>query len=750
MLIIIGVVLFFYPGKLNPFWSLLSKNLIFGSLHMSSWFIGLFVLPLTYFSTLGLYSVKNIFKKKINIILICICIFVFWDYYRVNKPNLDYVNTIFTLNNEAYFNKNYYFEHCKGPDWNAFTYIDKTCFESDMMSTYLKNNRSVLQFYDSILGYDEFGFLRHSSVKVGWLDIFNKNPNIKIQWISPSKISLEILKTKKGRSEIPININYFPGWKIAEKIPGITLNKEWATDKWGLLTVYLDDTFPMEIKQKILIKYSPNLRIKYDNKIEIENEPTPITAEGWYMKGEELYESYDFENALNAFDNAIKLNPNYIPAWEEKGWLWAKLKKSKEAITCFDKVAVLKKKYNRFRNETTKIRDAEDYFINASSFLKENRFNEAILDFDNAIKLDNNYIKAYYYRGITYQLLQSFNKAIIDFNEVIKLNPEDAGVYLKRGNVYFQIKNYQNAILDFSKCIQINPKFVEAHNFLGKAYFHQKKYDQAMREYKTAIKLKPNYAVSHNDLGVLLNDLGNFREAEREYRKAIEIDPNNTVARNNLRLLLYNLKRDNEVEKELKEEININSNDIVAHYNLGILLYKTNRFAEAEKEFRTVIKINPEHAEAHYNLGILLDNSKRLNEAEKEYREVIKINPKHTEAHYYLGFLLDNSKRINEAEKEYKIAIEINPNFLEAHTNLGVLFFNSSRIRKAEKEFKDAININPRYEYAHYNLGCLYLVLKENSKALQEFEIALRLSPNDQDIKGKIRFLQQLLNIENK
>ena len=181
MLIIIGVVLFFYPGKLNPFWSLLSKNLIFGSLHMSSWFIGLFVLPLTYFSTLGLYSVKNIFKKKINIILICICIFVFWDYYRVNKPNLDYVNTIFTLNNEAYFNKNYYFEHCKGPDWNAFTYIDKTCFESDMMSTYLKNNRSVLQFYDSILGYDEFGFLRHSSVKVGWLDIFNKNPNIKIQ-----------------------------------------------------------------------------------------------------------------------------------------------------------------------------------------------------------------------------------------------------------------------------------------------------------------------------------------------------------------------------------------------------------------------------------------------------------------------------------------------------------------------------------------------------------------------------------------
>jgi len=66
---------------------------------------------------------------------------------------------------------------------------------------------------------------------------------------------LEILKTKKGRSEIPININYFPGWKIAEKIPGITLNKEWATDKWGLLTVYLDDTFPMEIKQKILIKY---------------------------------------------------------------------------------------------------------------------------------------------------------------------------------------------------------------------------------------------------------------------------------------------------------------------------------------------------------------------------------------------------------------------------------------------------------------------------------------------------------------
>jgi len=630
MLLTIFTALFLYPGRLNPFWSLLSKNLILGSLHMPSWFIGLFVLPFAYFSTLGLYSIENIFKKNTNIILICICVFIFWDYFRVNKPNLDYVQTTFTLNNKAYFSKNNSFEHDKGPDWNLILFKDKLCFESDMMSTYLQDNKGVLQFYDSILGYDEFGFLRHSSVKSGQLGLYNKNQNVKIGWISPSKISVEILKIKQGQLEIPININYFPGWQVVTKIPGVTLNKNWSPEKWGLLTVYIDEQSPIGNKQKILLKYSPYWNFKSYSKKDIveakQSEPIPKTAESWYKRGEELYGSYDFDNAILAFDNAIKINPNYILAWEAKGWILIKMKKSKETVNCFDKVSFLEKNNSRYRNVFTTNRDAKDYFIRAAAFSTENRFNEAIADFNTAIRLNKNYIKAYYCRGRVYRLNQEYDKAIMDFNKVIEFNHENLGVYYSRSEVYKQIKHYQNAISDLTMCIQINPKDTKYYNDLGILFADLKRYNEAEKYFYNATKIDSKYVEPHYNLGKLYYNLKRYKESEKEYKKAIKINQDYERPHYNLGNLFYNLKKYKEAEKEYKEAIRINPSYLQAYNNLGALLYSLKRYDEAEQVYKEAIRINPNYSDAHMNLAILLRDLKRYEEADAEYKKAMSAN----------------------------------------------------------------------------------------------------------------------------
>ena len=41
------------------------------------------------------------------------------------------------------------------------------------------------------------------------------------------------------------------------------------------------------------------------------------------------------------------------------------------------------------------------YFERGRTYLKMKRFNEAVKDFDSAIDLNPNYMKAYYYKGIT-------------------------------------------------------------------------------------------------------------------------------------------------------------------------------------------------------------------------------------------------------------------------------------------------------------------------------------------------------------
>ncbi|MEW6556421.1 MAG: hypothetical protein AB1349_03600 [Elusimicrobiota bacterium] len=259
MLMITGIALFLYLGELNPVWQILSKNLVFGSLHIPTRFIGLVVLPIAVFSTLGLWIfVKNI-KKKVNIILFGICIAVFLDYYRANLYNIKTATQTCALASRYYFNQDNTFEYNEGPDW---VFIEPQSFEIDSMSGYLQKNQGILHFYDTLLGYGPYVFKKHSLVKEGRIDMFNSEPNIKIEWLSPSKIFVKVLKTKPEHITIPININYFPGWQIIPNLHGLTLNSNWTPDKWGLLLLDLSDKFPIMKTEMFSLRYSPSWKVK--------------------------------------------------------------------------------------------------------------------------------------------------------------------------------------------------------------------------------------------------------------------------------------------------------------------------------------------------------------------------------------------------------------------------------------------------------------------------------------------------------
>jgi tetratricopeptide (TPR) repeat protein len=43
------------------------------------------------------------------------------------------------------------------------------------------------------------------------------------------------------------------------------------------------------------------------------------TAEGWFNKGKVLSNQSNYSEAIIAYDEAIKLNPNYATAWSSKG-----------------------------------------------------------------------------------------------------------------------------------------------------------------------------------------------------------------------------------------------------------------------------------------------------------------------------------------------------------------------------------------------------------------------------------------------
>ena len=72
----------------------------------------------------------------------------------------------------------------------------------------------------------------------------------------------------------------------------------------------------------------------------------------------------------------------------------------------------------------------------------------AIVDFDRAIELDDQFAIAYFNRGTAKHRKGDYEGAIADFNHAIELNPQFAAAYSNRSNTKNKIGDHEGAIAD--------------------------------------------------------------------------------------------------------------------------------------------------------------------------------------------------------------------------------------------------------------------------------------------------------------
>jgi tetratricopeptide (TPR) repeat protein len=118
------------------------------------------------------------------------------------------------------------------------------------------------------------------------------------------------------------------------------------------------------------------------------------------------------KSAVQAYTNAIQLDRNFLPAYEER----------------------------------------------ASGYLNLKQYPQAIKDYDKILALDPKNETAYSDRGLAKLQSGQYQAAIFDFGEAIRLmsqgNSYLPNLYENRGDAYVDVGNYTNAIDDYSKAIK--------------------------------------------------------------------------------------------------------------------------------------------------------------------------------------------------------------------------------------------------------------------------------------------------------
>jgi tetratricopeptide (TPR) repeat protein len=98
----------------------------------------------------------------------------------------------------------------------------------------------------------------------------------------------------------------------------------------------------------------------------------------------------------------------------------------------------------------------------ATDATKQNRFPEAITDFNDAIKLNGRSASAYEGRAYVYMKMNDLDKALADYSEAIKLNPGEARYYSYRGYIYETKGDLKNAMADTEKLLKMQKNNEEA------------------------------------------------------------------------------------------------------------------------------------------------------------------------------------------------------------------------------------------------------------------------------------------------
>jgi len=195
-------------------------------------------------------------------------------------------------------------------------------------------------------------------------------------------------------------------------------------------------------------------------------------------------------------------------------------------------------------------------------------------------------------------------EAVRQYQRAIKINPHYAKAYNNLGTVLSDLKRYDEALKYYQQAVSIEANYAEAYNNIANTLGKKGNLKESIAYYNEAIRFKGDYAEAHFNLGGTMTQQGRTEEAIEQYRKALQIKPDFIRALNNLAGLLGQQGDYSGAIAHYKQTITLDPGFAKAHNNLGSTLAQQGRFAEAIPHFEKAINIDPDYIDARNNLEL--------------------------------------------------------------------------------------------------------------------------------------------------
>ncbi|CAD8196441.1 unnamed protein product [Paramecium octaurelia] len=222
--------------------------------------------------------------------------------------------------------------------------------------------------------------------------------------------------------------------------------------------------------------------------------------------------------------------------------------------------------FNYYQIDQNDVKIPDDLSNQGVKLYWENRYNEALEQFDESILINPNNKESLCYKGLCLKMLEKYEEAITWLDKAIAVDPidfyslsnkglclkmlneyEDAIIWLDKalaidsqdvdslcikGQCLMSLNRYEDAIIWLDKALAIDSKDVDSLCTKGQCLRRLNQYEQTKQVLHQALSLNPNHIYSLNSLGICLQEQKKYSEALIYYEKSLNLESNNQWIKN--------------------------------------------------------------------------------------------------------------------------------------------------------------------------------------------------------------------------
>jgi tetratricopeptide (TPR) repeat protein len=240
--------------------------------------------------------------------------------------------------------------------------------------------------------------------------------------------------------------------------------------------------------------------------------PNLTRAKFNFKQGIKSHIAQQYYKAIEHYDAAIKIHPNYAMAYSNKGISLDELGRKDDAIKCYDRAIQINPKF-------------VDAYVNKGTVLNEQGKNvESIKCYDKAILIDPKYTGAYYNKGNALKCLGRFDEVIDNQNIVIELDPSHDLAHFAKAVALHCSGRPLESILWFDKTIRLDPNNAQPYSEKGVVLKTLGRYTDAITYHDMAKGIDSEYSLSYYYKGDALKALDKYLDAIDEFNTAIGLE----------------------------------------------------------------------------------------------------------------------------------------------------------------------------------------------------------------------------------